>query len=84
MESTEENRVWRNGPPPHVGWWNASIFQDDKMWRWWNGIFWSTSVRFTATRAYAAECSSNESPSSFAVKWTDYYPSNARVERIAP
>jgi hypothetical protein len=24
VESTAEDRVWHKGPPPFVGWWNAS------------------------------------------------------------
>jgi hypothetical protein len=31
-------RTWRTGPPPHVGWWNASSSPTSSMatevWRW--------------------------------------------------
>ena len=36
-----ENPVWRNGPPPSIGWWPASRFEDVEVLRWWNGGNWS-------------------------------------------
>ena len=32
---------WHKGPPPSVGWWPASGFQFDDIYRWWNGTNWS-------------------------------------------
>jgi hypothetical protein len=32
---------WREGPPPAVGEWNASITYDERQRRWWNGKYWS-------------------------------------------
>lgn len=32
---------WHKGPPPSVGWWQASISKDPACLRWWNGKNWS-------------------------------------------
>ncbi len=32
---------WQSGPPPMLGEWNASAYQDPGMRRWWNGDLWS-------------------------------------------
>lgn len=36
--------VWQSGPPPNVGWWPASIGDDVRVLRFWNGEFWSDWV----------------------------------------
>ena len=36
---------WHNGPPPSCGWWPASACRDKKLFRWWNGRFWSWGVQ---------------------------------------
>jgi hypothetical protein len=35
---------WRKGPPPCVGWWNASVAQDPLCRRYWNGERWSRAA----------------------------------------
>ena len=39
-------RIWHSGPPPHVGWWNASFdfVKGNNDWRWWDGKCWSIVV----------------------------------------
>ena len=32
---------WHKGPPPSVGWWPASTQRVGKIYRWWNGEYWS-------------------------------------------
>ena len=80
------NRVWHKGPPPHVGWWNASIAGDLTAWRWWDGVRWSLAAyeddnEFVAEdfgKLYAIPAHVHS------IEWTDYYPKNARVPRINP
>jgi hypothetical protein len=41
---TYVNTDWHRGPPPSVGWWPASIFENSEVLRWWNGQGWSYPV----------------------------------------
>ena len=78
-------RTWHSGPPPHIGWWNASPIISERAWRWWNGEYWSGMVRDDSTAVDAAkfvELGSNQGIKW--IEWTDYYPENARVPRIDP
>ncbi len=84
MESTKECPVWHQGPPPHVGWWNASITRDVNAWRWWSGSAWSMPVRHSASRDWAAKMAKIRRPRLCGVEWSDYYPENARVPRVDP
>ena len=77
-------RIWRSGPPPHIGWWNASVTRAEDKWRWWNGTEWSHSVSATARTTDAAHFAKQISPDQDRIKWTDYWPENARVPRVDP
>lgn len=76
-------RTWHKGPPPHIGWWNASTYRSDRTWRWWDGSLWSRSAAPGKSAKEAARLARNPSPVS-GIEWTDYWPENARVPRIAP
>ena len=79
------DRKWHKGPPPHIGWWNASFGRREDAWRWWNGEWWSRDALpyysgheaavFAERRAIALQRD---------IEWSDYYPENARVPRVAP
>ncbi len=77
---------WHKGPPPYIGWWNASSGRCSTHWRWWDGKQWSVIV-FSKEPAHLAAaisaypCAKSQAPF---IEWTDYYPANARVPRIAP
>lgn len=45
-------RTWHKGPPPHVGWWNASHDRCNTQWRWWNGCAWSDAWYPETIRSY--------------------------------
>ena len=83
----EAGRKWHSGPPPHVGWWNASHYDGhnrNMSWRWWNGEYWSRlafpfdSMVSIGISSGAADQHQNK------IEWTDYWPENARVPRINP
>lgn len=78
-----DKRKWHKGPPPHIGWWNASVNRDGGIWRWWTGRRWSlpASSRCSAKEA-AGEARLPATASG--IQWTDYWPEDARVPRIAP
>ena len=80
--------TYQSGPPPHVGWWLTAVFGLDDVeddWRWWNGKYWSW---------YACESDGIEAAVGWAafrsvlgtevIKWSHYYPANARVPRVDP
>lgn len=35
------NNDWTFGPPPSVGWWEASVNCTADLFRWWDGLTWS-------------------------------------------
>lgn len=72
------------GPPPFVGWWNASVYRFDVIWRWWDGKQWSTSAHQGSSDWEAACSASMKYQSESTIEWTDYWPKNARVPRIDP
>ena len=79
----ESTRYWYEGPPPFVGWWNASVTKDDNVWRWWDGERWSHFVSDTVrpdTAGYFAARPTKCDPR--CIRWTSYWP--ARVPRKAP
>lgn len=78
------NRKWHKGPPPHVGWWNASNCRLNHVWRWWDGKLWSRMVKDSCTAGYAGECAGIHIPNDGVILWTDYWPAKARVPRTKP
>lgn len=77
-------RVWHKGPPPHRGWWEASQDRSSQVWRWWNGRFWSHFTLSYMSASSAAQLSRHKASRQSEIEWTNYYPANARVPRIAP
>lgn len=74
---------WHDGPPPHVGWWNASNGANPSVWRWWNGEWWSVPAREFTKDQNGLAASPSFSPIS-RIKWHPRWPENARVPRINP
>ena len=37
-------KLWSEGPPPSIGWWPASAYYVDGVYRWWNGSGWSKAA----------------------------------------
>lgn len=80
----QEKPVWHKGAPPHVGWWNASVISNfKKAWRWWDGKHWSCALNDTDPPALAGAIATISAVES-QVRWTNYYPADARVPRVAP
>ena len=79
-------RTWHKGPPPFPGWWNASWNCNDGIWRWWNGRYWSKSV-VACSPVADVRCAARrheQLQDTLQIKWTDYWPENARVPRVDP
>ena len=83
-KATKDDREWHSGPPPHVGWWNASTNADPNIWRWWNGTSWSTFCTENMSLSSIARLAAHIEFNQQCIKWTDYWPANAREPRIDP
>ena len=79
-------RVWKKGPPPHVGWWNASFRRDIDAWRWWNGAQWSRTMNDIDNPAFAKMRAATPADMQYQghIEWTHHWPEGARVARINP
>ena len=77
-------RVWHKGPPPHVGWWNAGVMEVEDFWRWWDGRVWSAVVEEHYLSDLVHSLALRPASSQQGIRWTDYYPENARVPRVKP
>lgn len=75
---------WHSGPPPHVGWWNASEVHDPDEWRWWDGKWWSIPQYPDDLTKMAEVAATWPETLGTPIKWRHYYPENARVPRINP
>lgn len=79
-------RIWHSGPPPHIGWWNASTMKAPDIWRWFNGERFSIPcspdepIHLLNIRAKEPAYTTKPRP----MEWTNYWPENARVPRIKP
>lgn len=78
------DRKWRKGPPPHIGWWNASNAKVLNVWRWWNGEQWSVAAYPEYASTDIARVARRPDAYQERIEWSDYYPEAARVPRVAP
>lgn len=80
-----DERKWHKGPPPHIGWWNASWCCHIETWRWWNGRHWSRGAEPTNSTGLVVASAKERAPIfEDDIEWTDYWPENARVPRLDP
>lgn len=70
-----------SGPPPHIGWWQASANDNPDIWRWWDGQQWSAAVLAGATPEWVAEQAAKPALLSD-IRWTTWWPGHARVPRL--
>lgn len=76
--------VWHDGPPPHIGWWNASVMKAKDCWRWWDGKVWSLPMFPTSDMSWVISKAQTPRRTKESMTWTHYYPTNARVPRVDP
>jgi len=82
-----KERKWFSGPPPFIGWWNASNSRSHSDWRWWNGSDWSAVAYDTNDSKEAgiyAAVTRNGAVEYYPIEWTKYWPKNAIVKRVNP
>ena len=75
---------WHKGPPPHIGWWNASVKANNDIWRWWDGRVWSKPADCKQKASDIARQAATPCEPGCIIEWTTFYPKNARVPRIDP
>ena len=63
-------RQWHSGPPPSVGWWPASIDENPKTIRWWDGM-WSVAAHPDDDSRTAAQLAKLLAPRQQSIKWTE-------------
>lgn len=80
----KDEHIWHSGPPPHIGWWNASRKRLSISWRWWNGESWSVACAPDTPIDRVIHMATLPGSLAGPVEWTYYWPENARVPRIVP
>lgn len=75
--------TWLSGKPPKAGWYMASTNRNSDCWRWWNGSVWSLDVFSYRSARFAGQRAKKPSKHQASIKYTLYYPANARVARPA-
>lgn len=68
-----EDCIWRDGPPPGIGWWPASLvsYLDPTVLRWWDGK-WSSVALDSDSAERAGRVASLESITHERfIRWTD-------------
>ena len=80
---TKAKITWHKGPPPHVGWWNASYQRKLNTWRFWDGQCWSYAALPGYSPEKVSEIAGIKSSSLLGavMEWNDSWPKNARVPR---
>ena len=77
--------VWRNGEPPHAGWWLCKNMVDFQWWRYWHEDgWWSVVVSESDPIDEVIECSNKRSITASNLQWSTYYPLNPRIPRLDP
>ena len=73
---------FHSGSPPHIGWFLCNC----DWWRWFDGKLWSYGAKEGAnTRRISFVLRKKvEKKLSLNIRWSHYYPENARVPRIDP
>lgn len=76
------SRKLHTGKPPHVGWWETSVLECDRDWRFWNGEWWSCLALESDSIESVSICATLKS-TWHNIRWSKYWPKNARVKRVA-
>lgn len=63
--------TWHKGPPPSIGWWPASYWEDERVLRWWNGEWWSRPAEQGFELHIVAATAAMKDPCFKDIEWTD-------------
>ena len=75
---------WKTGEPYFIGWWRTtSEGRYVEEWRWWDGKQWSIVV-YPNDRPEYINIFADMKVNMQGIKWSTYYPTNARVPRKQP
>lgn len=73
---------WRDGPPPSVGWWPASVHPYRDMLRCWNGAQWSCCASSCQSAETAAKDAAMPALGQKTIRWrdrADWWPERSRT-----
>lgn len=73
---------WRYGPPPSVGWWPASVGNNQDTLRWWDGSTWSWCSLSRKSSEAAAKFAAITALDSRTIRWrdrADWWPERSRT-----
>ena len=76
---------WHSGPPPSIGWWPASRYGNDGIYRWWDGCNWSMAASRHCDVSKAAKQARTRtyvSSSASSIKWKhrpDSWPERSKT-----
>ena len=84
MSSSQTRGPFFEGPPPHIGWWYTLNDLGKTGWRWFDGEHYSPPVLEQELPSYVALMALHKADTIGEVKWSAYYPENARVPRVKP
>lgn len=73
---TSNVRRWKKGPPPCIGWWNASTRKAPDAWRWWDGEKWSFPAYPETSLEIVGKYAGQQAALS-PILWNDYWPESA-------
>ena len=62
-------KLWNEGPPPSIGWWPASAYFVDGVYRWWNGKFWSKAASHHSDAKEAGEIADTPNLNNEKIYW---------------
>jgi hypothetical protein len=85
MTNDKDPNVWHSGPPPFVGWWNASSIKHWGAMRWWDGEKWSVAVfandKPETRDGELVKLSQHTAMNQNMIEWSWQWPENARRPR---
>lgn len=64
------DQVWYSGPPPSIGWWQASAAGVRGITRWWDGKRWSAPATRLTCRTKLPRIAETPAATQRGICWT--------------
>jgi hypothetical protein len=88
FKNNAKPNVWRSGWPPFTGWWQMTRSGDEEAWRWVDlkkkTVSYAVYADYSLSRVLELSQISSNDIDIRAFIYRDYWPVNARVDRVAP
>jgi len=63
--------AWHSGPPPEIGWWPASKYNDSSALRFYDGRWWSETLYMDDSLSMVALLGNKVAHDQQDIKWTE-------------